>query len=120
MPVDLTGLERNKWVTIEHEFIKPTASSPNDQFKIEIHKEHVPEIKAAEFFIDDIAIREIKKVVAAHEIKKETIMKSNLKKNVLTLLMGICFYFNGIARKLFIRPLTQTFRRMDTQQRSQR
>ena len=57
IPIDLSGLERNKWISIEHKFTKPTASNANDQFKIEVRKEDVPEIKAAQFFIDDISIR---------------------------------------------------------------
>lgn len=56
IPIDLSGLERDKWITIEHKFTKPTASSATDQFKIEVRKEDVPQIKAAKFFIDDIAI----------------------------------------------------------------
>ncbi len=57
IPIDLSGLERNKWISIEHEFTKAANSSPTDQFKIEIRKEDVPDIKAARFFIDDIEIR---------------------------------------------------------------
>lgn len=57
IPIDLSGLERDKWITIEHKFSKPSPSSSNDQFKIEVRKEDVPEIKAAKFFIDDIEIR---------------------------------------------------------------
>ena len=57
IPIDLTGLERRKWLTIEKKFSKATASSATDQFKIEIRKEDVPEIKPAKLFIDDIAIR---------------------------------------------------------------
>ena len=60
IPIDLSKLERRKWVTIEHQISKPTASSSNDQFKIEVRKEDVPEIKAVKFFIDDIAIRKVK------------------------------------------------------------
>ncbi len=56
IPIDLSGLERDKWITIEHKFTKPAASSASDQFKIEVRKEDVPQIKAAKFFIDDIAI----------------------------------------------------------------
>ena len=61
IPIDLSGLERNKWITLKYKFSKPLYSSPTDQFKIEIRKEDVPEIKATQFFIDDIEIRKVKK-----------------------------------------------------------
>ena len=61
IPIDLTGLERRKWVTIEQKITKSSASSSKDQFKIELRKEDVPEKKASRFFIDDIAIRPVKK-----------------------------------------------------------
>lgn len=57
IPIDLSGLERRQWVTIEKKFKKPKASSDADQFKIEVRKEDVPKIKAAKFYLDDIAIR---------------------------------------------------------------
>lgn len=57
IPISLQGLERQKWITIEQPFSKTTASSTRDQFKIEVRKEDVPKIKAAKFFLDDIAIR---------------------------------------------------------------
>lgn len=57
IPIDLTGLERRQWVTIEKKITKEAASSNKDQFRIEVRKEDVPKIKAAKFFIDDIAIR---------------------------------------------------------------
>lgn len=57
LPIDLVGLERRKWLTIEQEFTRTAASNEKDQFKIEIKKEDVPKIKAAKFYIDDIAIR---------------------------------------------------------------
>jgi len=60
IPIDLSGLDRQKWITIEHQFTKPTDSNSNDQFKIEVRKEDVPEIRAVKFFIDDIAIRKTK------------------------------------------------------------
>lgn len=56
-PIELSTLERRQWVTVNRTFEKPRDSSPNDQFKIEIRKEDVPEIKAAKFFLDDIEIR---------------------------------------------------------------
>jgi beta-glucanase (GH16 family) len=61
IPIDLTGLERRQWVTIEKTISKTEASSGNDQFKIEVRKEDVPEKKASKFYIDDIAITTIKK-----------------------------------------------------------
>lgn len=61
IPIDLTGLERRKWITIEKEISRPGASSTNDQFKIEVRKEDVSDTKAAKFFIDDIEINPIKK-----------------------------------------------------------
>ena len=60
IPIDLSDIERRKWVTIEERISKPADSSLNDQFKIEIRKENVPEIKAVRLFIDDIAIRKAK------------------------------------------------------------
>ena len=54
LPIDLTGIERRKWLTIEQEFTKTAASNEKDQFKIEIKKEDVPKIKAAKLYIDDI------------------------------------------------------------------
>lgn len=61
IPIELSGLERRQWVTIEQLFAKSENSSPTDQFKIEIRKEDVPQIKAAKLFIDDIAIRKADK-----------------------------------------------------------
>jgi len=61
IPIDLSGLERRKWTTIKKKISRPSASSPADQFKIEVRKEDVPAIKAAKFFIDDIEIRKVKK-----------------------------------------------------------
>lgn len=57
IPIDLKGLERQKWVRIEQPFSKPADSSAEDQFRISIRQEDVPEIKAAKFFLDDISIR---------------------------------------------------------------
>lgn len=57
IPVDLAGLERRKWITIEKPISKTTPSTSTDQLKIEIRKEDFPPIKAAKFYIDDIAIR---------------------------------------------------------------
>ena len=56
IPIDLSELERRKWITIEKKISKIAASEANDQLKIEIRKEDVPEVKAARFFIDDIEI----------------------------------------------------------------
>ena len=61
IPIDLTGLERRKWITIEKQLFKSAASSDKDQFKIEVRKEDVPEIKASPFYIDDIEITPNKK-----------------------------------------------------------
>lgn len=55
--IDLTGKERRKWLTIEQKISKTTASSSNDQFRIEVRQEDVPKDRAAKFYIDDIAIR---------------------------------------------------------------
>ena len=57
IPIDLSSLERRKWLTIEKKIEIPVSSSATDQFKIEIRGEDVPALKAAKFFIDDIAIR---------------------------------------------------------------
>lgn len=61
IPIDLTGLERRKWITIEKTFTKTAASNANDQFRIEVRKEDIPEQKASKFYLDDIAIIPIKK-----------------------------------------------------------
>ena len=60
IPIDLTGMERRQWVTIEQKFTKEKASDANDQFKIEVRKEDVPETKASKFYLDDIEIRPVK------------------------------------------------------------
>ncbi|MEM6800680.1 MAG: family 16 glycosylhydrolase [Bacteroidota bacterium] len=57
LSIDIEGLERRKWITIEKEFVQEKASDASDQFKIEVRAEDVPEIKAGKFYIDDIAIR---------------------------------------------------------------
>lgn len=59
IPIDLSGLPRREWVTIEKKISKTAPSSPNDQFRIEIRGEDVPAIKAAKLYIDDIAIRKV-------------------------------------------------------------
>ena len=56
IPIDLTGLERRKWIAIEKKFSKETASSATDRFKIEVRKEDVAEKRASKFYLDDIAI----------------------------------------------------------------
>jgi len=61
IPIDLTGLERRKWITIEKKITKEKVSMANDRFRIEVRKEDVPEKKASKFFIDDIEIRPVKK-----------------------------------------------------------
>lgn len=60
IPIDLKGLPRREWVTIEQKITKAAASSAKDQFRIEVRKADVPEIKAAKFYMDDIAIRKVK------------------------------------------------------------
>lgn len=60
IPIDLTGLERRKWVTIEQNFTKESPSNSKDQFKIEVRKEDVPEKKTSKFYIDDIVIKPLK------------------------------------------------------------
>jgi len=57
IPIELEGLERRKWISIERPFLKSAPSSPGDQFKIEVRAEDVPKIKAGKFFIDDIEIK---------------------------------------------------------------
>lgn len=59
--IDLTGLERRKWITIEKKISRPTASAANDQFKIEIRKADIPKERATKIFIDDISIRKTAK-----------------------------------------------------------
>ncbi|MFZ1751963.1 MAG: family 16 glycosylhydrolase [Saprospiraceae bacterium] len=61
IPIDLTGLERRKWVTIEKKISKLMPSSTKDQFKIEVRKEDLPIMKAARFFIDDISVKKMAK-----------------------------------------------------------
>ncbi|TMM53416.1 glycosyl hydrolase family protein [Maribacter algarum] len=61
IPIDLTGLERRKWISIDKKISKTAASKIDDQFKIEVRKEDVPEIKAAKFYLDDIVITPINK-----------------------------------------------------------
>ncbi len=60
IPIDLTGVERRQWVTIEKKISKAEASSKTDQFKIEVRSADVPEKKASRFFIDDIEITPFK------------------------------------------------------------
>jgi len=55
--VDLHGLERRKWVTVEKRISRSKASSPNDQLRLEIRREDLPKTKGAKLFIDDITIR---------------------------------------------------------------
>ena len=62
IPIDLSGIARRQWVTIERSFSKKEPSSENDQFKIEIRKEDLPKTKAAKLFIDDITIKPKKKI----------------------------------------------------------
>ena len=57
IPIDLSGLARRTWVTVERNISRTSDSGPGDQFKIEIRKADVPGIRAAKFFIDDIALR---------------------------------------------------------------
>lgn len=59
IPIDLSGIEREKWITIEKSISRPSASASSDQMKIEIRKEDVPEIKAVPLYIDDIVIKKI-------------------------------------------------------------
>ena len=61
IPIDLNGLERRKWITVEKKISKKAASAANDQFKIEVRKEDIPEKKASKFYLDDIMITPIKK-----------------------------------------------------------
>ena len=60
IPIDISKLERRKWLTIEKRISKPTSSTEKDQLKIEIRKEDVPEIKPVKFFIDDITLSKVK------------------------------------------------------------
>ena len=59
IPFNLSDRERRKWLTVEQKISKTTASSPNDQFRIEIRGEDIPKDRAAKFYIDDIAIRKV-------------------------------------------------------------
>ena len=61
IPINLQGEERRKWITVEHKFSKTKASSPNDQFRIEVRKSDVPKNRPCKFYIDDIEIRKITK-----------------------------------------------------------
>lgn len=56
IPIELKGLERRQWVTLERTFSKTEPSSKTDRFKIEVRSADVPQAKATRFFIDDIAI----------------------------------------------------------------
>ena len=60
IPIDLSGLERRKWTTIKKKINRPQASTSTDQFKIEVRAADVPKVKAAKFYIDDIAIKAVK------------------------------------------------------------
>lgn len=57
IPIELSGKERRKWLTIEKAFTKSKASSSEDQFRIEIRGEDIPKDRACTFYIDDIEIR---------------------------------------------------------------
>ncbi len=57
---DLTKLPRRQWVTVESRISRENASADNDQMVIEIHKKDLPKTRAAQFFIDDIEIRQSK------------------------------------------------------------
>ena len=56
VPIDLSGKERRKWLSIEQKISKKTTSSLHDQFRIEIRGEDIPKDRAAKFYIDDIAL----------------------------------------------------------------
>ncbi len=60
-PFELDGLPRRQWVNIEQKISRTHASSPNDQLRLEIHRNDLPETKAAKLYIDDIAIRAVDK-----------------------------------------------------------
>ncbi|MFD0835928.1 family 16 glycosylhydrolase [Mariniflexile aquimaris] len=57
---DLSKLARRQWITLEAKISKPMASAIDDQLKIELRKEDLPQDKAPKLFIDDIAIKKIK------------------------------------------------------------
>jgi hypothetical protein len=57
---DLSKLARRQWITLEAKISKPVASAIDDQLKIELRKEDLPQDKAPKLFIDDIAIQKIK------------------------------------------------------------
>ena len=56
---DLKKLQRRQWVTIEARFSRNQVSEVNDNMKIEIRKENLPETKAAKLLIDNIKITKI-------------------------------------------------------------
>lgn len=56
IPIKLEGLEKRKWTTIEKIINISGNSSAYSQMKIVVKAEDVPQIKAAKFYIDDIAI----------------------------------------------------------------
>lgn len=56
IPISLEGLEKRKWTTIEKRISLTGNASAYNQMKIEVKAADVPEIKAAKFYIDDIAI----------------------------------------------------------------
>ena len=60
IPVDITGLERRKWITIEKQILKAEDSNINDQFKIEVRSGDIPNKKPSKFYIDEVALRKTK------------------------------------------------------------
>ncbi len=57
---DISKLPRREWITIEAKMSRVEASAKNDAIAIEIRKRDLPKSRAAKFFIDDIAIKEVK------------------------------------------------------------
>ena len=54
-PIDLTKLQRGRWVSIKQRFNRPTASSAKDRMWIAVLKEHLGN-SPSEFYIDDVRI----------------------------------------------------------------
>lgn len=59
VPIDLSGLSRRQWISIEQKISRADPSDPGDHLKIELRKEDIPAIKAVQLFIDDINITPI-------------------------------------------------------------
>lgn len=54
--VDLSQVPRRQWYKVEETFSRIGDSGPDDQFTIEVKKQHVPEIRACRFYLDDFRV----------------------------------------------------------------